>query len=99
MMETQTIANENVSVTDPGCVKEEVAVEDVNMNNSTEEIVVEYNHEDYAHLIGDGFSLSKTEEKGPEPVRKAKKKSSKSQQRRPGSVPPFGLFTQENMRI
>ena len=25
------------------------------MNNSTEEIVVEYNHEDYAHLIGDGF--------------------------------------------
>ena len=49
-------------MTDQGCMKEEVAVEDDNMNNSTEEIVVKYNHQDYAHLIGDGFSLSKTEE-------------------------------------
>ena len=95
-MENETVANECVSVTDPGCVKDGLAVEDVNMNNSTEEIVVEYNHEDYAHLIGDGFSLSKTEEKAPEPIRKAKKKTSKSLQRRPGSMPPFGLFTQEN---
>ena len=33
-------------MTDQGCMKEEVAVEDDNMNNSTEEIVVKYNHED-----------------------------------------------------
>ena len=93
-MDNPNIAHASDSVADQNCVKEEAAVEDVNMNNSAEEIVVEYNHNDYAHLIGDGFSLSKTEETALAPVRKMKKKSIKSLLRRPGCMPPFGLFTQ-----
>merc|ERR1719350_2762512 len=81
--------------------EDEVVMEEEKETDNAEEIVVEYNHNDYADLIGDGNTISKTDEvveiagtpsTSAVPVQNM---GNRPLPKRPGAMPPFALFSQE----